>query len=224
MRILILGGTGAVGVLLIREALAHGHIVVVFARSPEKLPADITNDRTVVVIKGQLSDSDELSKSMEGVDVVISALGPAVSKGPFHAIGTPLAKAYQHIIEVMHSHNVRRLIALGTTSIKDPNDKFNYQFWTLINGVALFARTAYKDVVAIGDTIREEGEKLDWMIVRVPILTNQQKTEFVAGYVGDGKTTAGLSRSALAVFMIKEAETPPDRSEWTRKAPLLSSP
>jgi putative NADH-flavin reductase len=222
MRVLILGATGAVGILLIREALSRSHTVVIFARSPEKLPTDISNNRAIVIIKGQLSDSDGLSKAMEGVDVVVSALGPTVRNGPFHPTGTPLAKAYSLILEIMHKHTVNRLVALGTTSIKDSNDKFNYQFWFLINSIAIFARTAYKDIVTVGNVIRAEGEKMDWTLVRVPILGNEEKKEFVVGYVGDGKTTAWLTRSALATFMVNEAEK--TDSEWTRKAPLLSSP
>ena len=35
MRVLILGGTGPAGQALIRAALAHGLMVVVYARSPE---------------------------------------------------------------------------------------------------------------------------------------------------------------------------------------------
>jgi uncharacterized protein YbjT (DUF2867 family) len=93
MRILVLGGTGASGILLIREALAHSHTVVVYARSPDKLPEDIVKDTSVVIIKGDLSDAETLSKAMEGVDAVVSALGPAVKRGPFHPSGTPLALA-----------------------------------------------------------------------------------------------------------------------------------
>jgi putative NADH-flavin reductase len=125
MRILILGGTGAIGLLLIREALEHHHTVTVYARSPEKLPEDITKNTAVVVIKGQLLDEDQLSKAMEGVNAVISALGPAVLRGPFHPSDTPLAKAYSLLIKVMHRYDVKRLIALGTSSIRDPNDKPN---------------------------------------------------------------------------------------------------
>jgi putative NADH-flavin reductase len=125
MRVLILGGTGAIGLLLIREALEHHHTVTIYARSPEKLPEDIKKNTAVVVVKGQLLDEEQLSKAMEGVNAVISALGPAVSRGPFHPSDTPLARAYSLLIKVMRKHNVKRLIALGTSSIRDSNDKFN---------------------------------------------------------------------------------------------------
>src|ERR1700689_1546798 len=124
--------------MIIRESLLADHTVVIYARSPEKLPEDISNHRNVVVIKGSFDAEDEesLSKSMEGVHAVLSALGPSTTptKAPFHPSNTPLAHAYSRIMRIMRIHNVKRLIALGTASIKDKNDKFSIFFSGLING------------------------------------------------------------------------------------------
>lgn len=222
MRILVLGATGPTGILFICEALAapHHHSLVLYVRSPEKLPEDISTHPAVTVVKGDLNDLHAISNALDGVQAVISALGPSVKSGPFHPSGTPLAHGYSHVIAAMLAHNVTRLIALGTASIKDPNDKFNYQFWILVNAVATFARNAYKDVVAIGETIRGEGAELEWTIARVPVLTDKESKEVVAGYVGDGKTKTTLSRAAFAAFVIDEL----DKNEWIKKAPLVCSP
>jgi len=211
--------------MIIRESLLADHTVVIYARSPEKLPEDISNHRNVVIIKGSFDaeDEDSLSKSMEGVHAVLTALGPSTTptKAPFHPSNTPLAHAYSRIIRIMHIHNVKRLIALGTASIKDENDKFSIFFLGMVNGVKTLAYNAYKDVVAIGDTIRgEEGQDLIWTIVRVPLLTNSESKNVIAGYVGDGKTKTSLSRAAFAAFVVGEL----DKNEWTRRAPLISSP
>ena len=213
MRVLVFGGTGkshsklpwrAVlttrkgpsGVLIIRELLAADHTVVVYARSPDKLPEDILSHRLVIIIKGTFEESDDssLCKAMEGVHAVLSALGPTtdLKKAPFYPSNTPLATAYARIIRTMHKMDVKRLIALGTASIKDPNDKFNFAFWVLVNGVKTVAYNSYKDVVAIGDTIRGDGKDLVWTIVRVPLLTSADSKERIAGYVGDGKVTTSL--------------------------------
>ena len=207
--------------MLVREALAtlQDTTLVLYVRSPQKLPQDIATHRDVVVVIGQLTDDDALSKSLEGADAVISTIGPSVLYGPFHPTGTPLAKAYQRLIRIMRAHSIRRLIALGTSSIKDPNDKFSYQFSLLINGIAVFARTAYKDIVAIGDVIRNEGTDLDWTIIRVPLLTSEESQEYVAGYVGDGYTSVCLSRAAFATFVLNELK----ENQWVQKAPLLSN-
>jgi hypothetical protein len=119
----------------------------------------------------------------------------------------------------MRAQGVRRLIALGTTSIKDPNDKFSAQFSIIINGIAVVARTAYKDFVAIGEVIRKEASDLDWTIVRVPILTNQESKTHIPGYVGDGHTGIYLSRPAFAAFVVDELK----ENKWINRSPLLSN-
>ncbi|KAH7930569.1 NAD-P-binding protein [Leucogyrophana mollusca] len=220
MRVLILGATGGAGVLLIQEALAASHAVVIFARSPQKLPESITTNPNVTVHKGELTDEAALSKAMEGVDAVLSALGPSVSRGPLHPSGEPLAHAYSQILKIMKDRGVRRLLALGTPSITDPSDKFSLQMQAIVTAVATFARTAYKDVVAIGQTIRTEGDGLDWTIVRVPLLSGADDRTFVAGYVGDGKTTKWLTRAGFAAFVLEELS----KNEWVHKAPLISLP
>ncbi|TFY70106.1 hypothetical protein EVJ58_g44 [Rhodofomes roseus] len=157
---------------------------------------------------------------MRGVDAVLSALGPSTKSGPFHPSDTPLAHAYSLVIAVMKEQGVSRLIALGTASMKDEHDRFSIVFAALVSGVALFARNAYKDVVAVGEVIRTEGADLQWTIVRVPILTDNDTTEVVAGYVGDGKTKTTLARAGFAHFLVTELE----KGEWCQKAPLISSP
>lgn len=218
MRVLVLGGTGGIGPLLIQELLTALHTVIIYARSPQKLPDNITSNPNVVVIKGELMDSDTLKKALEGVHAVVSTLGPSVSKGPLHPSDTPLAKAYALLISLMQTGNTKRLIALGTASIKDPNDKFDLKFSLLVTGVATFAHNAYKDVVAIGENIRS-SEGLVWTIARVPILTNSEKVDHVSGYIGDGKVKTSLSRKAFAAFVIEELEN----NEWANKAPMVSS-
>ncbi|KAF9454991.1 NAD(P)-binding protein [Macrolepiota fuliginosa MF-IS2] len=201
MRFLVLGGTGPCGIHLIRQLLSHypSSTIVIYARSPHKLPAELSDasNPALVIIKGDLTDKDAVERALEGVDVVLSALGPALGQPK----DTPLAKGYELVIDSMHKYGVKRLIALGTTSIVDPADKFSLAYFSMINGVKIGARSAYDDIVAIGDAIRTKGRDLDWTIVRVPILTNSDSTAVVAGYVGD------------------EIEN----RQWVKKAPLITS-
>ncbi|KAF8591762.1 NAD(P)-binding protein [Ramaria rubella] len=219
MHVLVIGATGGVGQLLVELVLRESHTVVIYARTPSKLPEALTSNPSVTVVKGELTDREALKGALSGVHAVVSALGPSTKKGPLHPSGTPLAKAYALLLGVMHEQGVKRIILLGTASMKDPHDKFNLEFWVLVNGVALFAHSAYKDVVAIGETIRADNEVL-WTIGRVPILNDKQDETFVAGYVGDGHTKPWLSRRAFAAFVAGELS----RNEWVRKQPLISAP
>lgn len=219
MRICILGGTGPSGILLIRECLSIPDcVVVVYARSPSKLPLDLTNNVSVLIIQGNLEDTETLSTAIEGADAVLSALGPSTK--PTEALvypgNTPLAHAYDKILDLMLKFGVHRLIALGTPSITDPNDKFDLKFSALVTGVATVARHAYKDIVGVGKTIRAR-DSIDWTIARVPLLNNGDSRDVVAGYVGDGVTKTTLSRAGFAAWVVEELQ----QSRWIRQAPLI---
>ena len=218
MRFLILGATGASGILLVQKTLElyPEATIVIFARSPDKLPGDIAHHPSITLIKGELTDLDALSKAVQNVNVVLSALGPLANHPP----GNIIATFYGHLIDLMTKHNIKRIIVLGTASISDPKDKFSLVFKLIIAGVRLAAYNAYMDIVAIGEVIRTKGDALDWTIVRVPVLTNNESEEVVAGYVGDGKTGFTLSRKAYAAFTVHEVEN----MEWIKEAPLISSP
>lgn len=222
MKVLILGATGPCGQLLVQEALAAGHSVVLLVRSPQKLSESIKSNPSVTIVEGQLTDAELINKSVADVHAVLSALGPpvTVTSGLTYPSDKPLAQAYALIIDAMKKHGVKRLILLGTSSIKDEHDKFSVTFATLVTGVNLFAHGAYKDVVAIGELVRREGDGLEWTIARVPLLTSNLDKAVVAGYVGDGHVKPKLSRAAFAAFVLQELE----EGQWIRKAPLVSSP
>ncbi|KAF7348489.1 hypothetical protein MVEN_01366300 [Mycena venus] len=223
MRLLIFGATGSMGVLIAREYLwvYRSCTLVLYVRNRAKLPQDLVEDRNVIIIEGELDDMDNLSKAMEGVDAVITALGPTGRKGPFYPSGTPIASAYIRIMVTMKGHGVRRLIALTTPSVRDPEDHFSLPLVFLRKTFATIAPNAVKDIVAIGRVIRTQQEELDWTIFRLALHSSDSDPEncqVVAGYMGDGKTNAVSSRVGAATFIIQEL----DRREWIWKSPILS--
>jgi putative NADH-flavin reductase len=117
MRVLVLGGTGPSGILIIRECIARGHTVVVYARSPSKIPQDLSSHERVTITGGQLDDLEKLKSSLDGVDAVLSALGPIV-RSPFDAVTFSISKGYETLIQAVEGSPRKRLIALGTPSIE----------------------------------------------------------------------------------------------------------
>lgn len=95
MHVLVLGGTGAIGLLIIRDLLLAQHTVVIFARSPQKLPDDITSNSNVTVVKGELTDATAIAGALKGVHAVVSALG----KGP--QLGSVLCRNTQGLFLTM---------------------------------------------------------------------------------------------------------------------------
>ncbi|KAJ6604264.1 hypothetical protein DFH09DRAFT_303507 [Mycena vulgaris] len=153
MRFLILGATGPTGILLVREVLAafEGSDVVLYVRTPDKIPEDLRTNQSCITVQGQLDDMDSISKAMEGVNLVLSALGPSqFSQPPVSCIQRVLFK-------------VTRLIALGTASIDAKEDKFNLAYSLMVKSVAVSMRNAYKDIRAIGDVI-QASELENWTI------------------------------------------------------------
>lgn len=218
MRFLVLGGTGPSGIELIRKSLAvyPDANIVVYARSPEKLPEDLTNNPALIIVKGTLEEIDKVETAVQGVDVILSALGPMTG----HPSNTPLATFYGHLIDLLHKHGITRILVLATASFPDPNDKSSLKFAALVQTVKLLMNSAYREIVAIGTVITTKGADLDYTIVRVPILTHANTEDVAAGYIGDSKVGIMLSRKAFAAFMIDEV----DKREWVKKSPIISNP
>ncbi|KAI0292247.1 NAD(P)-binding protein [Multifurca ochricompacta] len=206
MRIVILGGTGP---------SAH---IVIYARNPQKLPAHLSskNHPEISIVQGELQDLNALSTALTGAHAILSALGPNFG----NPSGTPLAHGYAVVLEAMRSAGVKRLIALGTPSIRDENDKFSIIYSAMITAFSLVASSAYKDIVAVGDVIRA-SEDIDWTLVRVPTLKNEKNREVLVGYIGDGSAGGRytLARLGFATFVLKELEN----AKWIRRAPLITS-
>ncbi|PVF98559.1 NAD(P)-binding protein [Serendipita vermifera] len=238
VNVLILGGTGPTGLALIDEALSRNYNVVIYARSPQKLPEDVKSHPCVIIIKGSLEDEEMLAKAFEAelpanqshdegtnpdsttsqklnIDAVISALGPPVKW--IHPAGHPLAKGYERVVRIAKEKGVRRFIVLGTASNKDEHDKFDLRFRTLVFGVEHFAPHAYEDMVAIGDVFKSQQD-LDWTIARIPVLLSTEAEKYVAGYIGDGQAKPFLTRPLFARFVFDEIE----QRQWIRKQPLVS--
>jgi NAD(P)H-binding len=73
MKLFVIGATGRTGKEIAQQALARGHQVTAFVRSPESIAS--RNER-LVVLKGDVMDENQLFSAMRNHDAVLSALGP----------------------------------------------------------------------------------------------------------------------------------------------------
>lgn len=207
MRLTIFGGTGPTGRLLIDQAVAAGHHVVAYARTPAKLP---THDR-VHAIAGTLDDADRISEGVRGSDAVLSLLGPST-----RADAAPLVSGYEHIIAAMRTHHVERLVVMGTAVIRDPADGRNTKIAATLGMLRLLQRPTYNAIRSIGRLVSESG--LRWTIVRLPFLTGGPQTETVnSGPLGK-RDSLRLSRANAAAYFLAQAV---DESQLQR-APFVT--
>lgn len=106
LNILILGATGRVGSWIVEFALRDEHEVTVLVRDPEKVQK---RDDKLTVIRGNVLNNEDIERAMDGVDVVVSALG---TDG-----GTTLTESMPYMIEMMERQGIKRIITVGTAGI-----------------------------------------------------------------------------------------------------------
>ncbi|MVN23150.1 NAD(P)-dependent oxidoreductase [Mucilaginibacter arboris] len=211
MRITIFGGSGETGLLVIKKALAEGHSVTAFARTPSKIA--FQNEK-LTVVKGELDEADKIEAAVKDADAVISVLGPTgKTKGQAISVGI------KNIITAMEKHAVKRLIATATPSSKDSHDKFQLSFNIAVFMVQNLMKDVYNDIITLGENITQS--RLDWTLLRLPMLSSKPATGKInIGYTGDGKVKLfSLTREDLAVLLIQQL----DNKEYIKKAPVVSN-
>lgn len=208
MRISLFGSTGPTGLLLVDQVLAAGHDVVAYARTPTKLP----QRPRLAVIEGQLADAEKISAAIAGSDVVVSLLGPGTKADDV----PPLLEGYRHIVAAMHEHGLRRLVVIGTPSMRDDADGRDWKVALLVKLISIVQPAAYKALVGIANMVRESG--LDWTIVRVPFLSNRPRTAHINARQLGQKGGLRLSRANAAAFMLEQTTS----RAYLHRAPFIS--
>lgn len=106
MNILILGATGRTGSHILKSALDDNHHVTALVREMDKVQAE---DSNLKVVEGNVLSRHDVRKAIEGMDLVISALGTDGS--------TTLSESIPIIIGAMEEAGIKRIITIGTAGI-----------------------------------------------------------------------------------------------------------
>jgi nucleoside-diphosphate-sugar epimerase len=103
MKVLLIGATGNLGLRLVAALLTHGHVVVAYVRSANKLesllPASIYSQITVV--EGNATDSSQISRAIleHDCEAVVNSAGQAAMapwrKNNLHEIVSAVLKGVQ---------------------------------------------------------------------------------------------------------------------------------
>jgi putative NADH-flavin reductase len=197
IKLAVLGATGGTGLEIVRKAVERGHSVTAFVRSPDRLKP--LRDR-ITITQGDLLNSLELERVIQGHDAVVSGFGPRV----------PVSKADANLLQqfaialtnAMQRAEVRRVVVESVAFLfKD----------SIIPPAYLLGRILFPGVVADSFAMEGvfQGSGLDWTIVRPPELTDKP-------YTGNYRVREGhlprfgftISRADVADFMIKAVEDP----------------
>ncbi|ETS79657.1 hypothetical protein PFICI_09510 [Pestalotiopsis fici W106-1] len=214
-RLLVLGATGATGQLVVQQALEKGWQVTTYGR--RTLP-EHANNADITTFEGALDDEPSLCTAISGQDVIISLVGPSGITATATEVFVP---AYKLILSTMRREGVKRIIALSTFSVQDPNDQFSLSRWLAVTALWAMANKVWKTVVGVSQVFGEEGDQIDWTLFRVGFLANGPPMKVVDGYVGDGTLGLYLRRADIAAWTLSQAEK--SQPQFVRQRPGICS-
>ena len=192
-RVAVFGGTGPLGLLLVRELLGRGCDVVALARDVRRLP---TAEQRLTVVEAQLTDEAAIRDALTGADAVASALGPH-GRSP----GLPIAAGLARIVSAMDEVGVRRIVQVSTASAHSERDAPDIRQRLLVAAVRTIWRSAYAEIVGMARVLRVSD--LDWTLVRVPVLRTSHRAAgpVRVGYPGRDGIGFFVSRESVSAFM-----------------------
>src|ERR1043166_3211439 len=159
MKLAIFGSTGRTGRHIAEHALAHGHHVTAFARTPSAITA---NHPSLSVVQGDVLDPAAVERAVQGQEAALCALGSKPwTREPVLLEGT------RNILAAMEKFSVKRFVcesSFGVGDSKAEADWFTNFMIRLMMG-KLFEQKG-----------RQEGlirqSQVEWIIVRPARLTN----------------------------------------------------
>lgn len=160
MNIAVIGGTGRIGSLVVRAAMATGHEVTGLAGHPSSEPGV----RSVV---GDIRAQDVMRQALYGADAVIAAVGP---RGNHPAEVVALEQGMRNLVTVATELGVKRLVVLSGAAVDVPGDRKPM----LDRLASAVVRRAAKHVVEAKQREFEvvSASELDWTALRPPLVSD----------------------------------------------------
>jgi len=96
MKLFVIGATGRTGREIVQQALARGHHVTAFVRSPENI--NLKNER-LTILKGNAMDENQLFNVMQNHDAILRHSDRERSSNQAHLSTTVLLRRLMQCIE-----------------------------------------------------------------------------------------------------------------------------
>ena len=210
MRIAILGASGRTGVHAVKHALANGHDVTAFARTPAKIGMAHARLKAIALDLSTADAEQAMTASFADTDAVISTLGPDKPGNP-----AVMAIAAERLIAAAKRAGVKRIIWMTGAAVKLPGDAPS-AIRTIVRGIMkLVAGAVLADSEKAARAVAASG--LDWTLVRAPMLNDDPPSGRLSASDIPPRPAA-LSRDEIAAFLIDCAE----RNLFVEAAPFLS--
>jgi putative NADH-flavin reductase len=195
MRLFVLGATGRTGAHIVDLALARGHRVTAFVRSPRKI---LRTHARLTVVNGDVFAPTQMGKALRGHDAVLSALGPGF--GQVLRRETLMKDATESTLDAMAQAQTARLLVMSSALLFPGG------------GVAVGVFRAaighhVRDLRAMEDLVRTTPSA--WTIARPPRLVATSEEEFLAADGGMPEplsARSAMSWRAVANFLVDAVE------------------
>jgi hypothetical protein len=106
-KVILIGASGFIGSVILKEALDRGHHVTALVRNPEKVT---TIHKNLIVKQSDVSHYNIVSEACKGADAVISAYNPGW-KNP--DIASETSSVYKTILAGVRQSGVKRFLVVG---------------------------------------------------------------------------------------------------------------
>ncbi len=210
MKITLFGATGLLGRECLSQCLESGHEVTVLLRTPDKLPAELRAQITVVEGNGLDEQAVERSLSAD-TDGILFVIG-VDARSP-EDLCTDVTR---HILAAMRKLGIRRLVWCGGGNTVGDEDVASFGSWF----VGFFSRTfmalRHRDKVH-QIALLDESRDVDWVGIR-PL--QMRKGARRGGYRVGFDRYSGFSQitaADCATEMIRMLED----DTWLHKAPVI---
>jgi len=195
MKILVLGASQGTGALCVKAALAAGHAVTAFARTPSKL--DLSHAQ-LTKVTGDFHNEASVRAAVKGHDAVIICASSLTLKG-FKEIPDYFSRGTKFCIDAMKENGVKRLVVLSATGVGDSYAAANWFLRTFL--IARLLKYPYRDHEVQERMTRESG--LEFVIARPTRLTNGRAKGRYTRSATPVSVPATISRADVAAFLVE---------------------
>lgn len=191
VKLAVVGSTGRTGREVVHQALARGHHVLAWARTPDKLAVDHPQLSTIQV---DVLTSD-LQPALQDVDAVIVCLGGAQLKD-----SSTRSQGTQRIVQAMIEHKVPRIVVVSSAGVGDSINQLDEQGKHVVQNII-------KE--AVEDHGRQEAivqqSDLQWTILRPGGLSNEALSPYNVDASGQ-QQIGRIPRASVADLALRSLE------------------
>jgi putative NADH-flavin reductase len=194
--ILVIGASRGIGRAVTEAAIFNGHHVRAMSRSGE-LPRGRT--RGIEGFKADALAPGDVSRALDGIDVVVQALGVPASLDLFTKPVTLFSAATRVLLPAMTAAGVKKMVAVTGFGAGDSNASINLLQrlpFTVLLGRAYDDKSEQERLI--------ESSDLDWLIVRPGVLTSGSRSDAYRVLTEPASWRNGIvSHADVASFIIE---------------------